>query len=287
MASYYPAPALLVLLDEANREHPGRDKSSDGWLGDTRHQNSGRPENGGSKHNPNRHGCVCARDFDNSALDVARFVARVIRHPSTRNVIYNGKIRSKGYSGGLCHAYAYHGVNGHYHHVHVDVEMIPAKENDRRSWGYYRGKDVADPRFEKAIYISARSTPAAPSKGGMSRMPTLRGSGKATAAGKTLQRALARLGFPTGPVDGVIGPKSLAAVKKFQAKHKLTADGVVGAKSWVALAQALLVRAGQKPGTVDGDFGPATAAAVSAFQKARKLTADGVVGPMTWTNLLR
>jgi hypothetical protein len=275
-ASYYPAPALLVLRDEADKEHPGRDKTSDGWIGDTTHKESGRPENGGSKHNPNRHGAVDARDYDNTNLDVARFVACAMRHPSTRNIIYNRKIRSKGYGGGLSVAYAYHGPSPHDHHVHVDVEMTLAQENDRRAWGYYRGGKTPP----VVVSIPARSAPGttrpAP-KGGMTKLAVLHRNPKVVLSGvKLLQRMLRRLGYPPGPagVDGRFGADTLAAVKKFQNAHKLDTDGFVGPKTWVALVQALLA-----------NFGPKTAVAVVAFQKSRKLKPDGIVGPATLTAL--
>ncbi len=280
-----PAKALVVLRDEVDREHPGRDKSSDGWLGDPRHASSGRPENGGSRHNPNRRGVVCARDIDNSAIDVARLVACAVRHPSTRNIIYNRRIRSKGYAGGLRQAYAYHGVNPHDKHVHVDVEMTPEQENDTRPWGYYRGGTgpvVVVPVTDKP---SGRKSTV---KGGMTRMPVLRRNPRTVlAATRVLQRALRRLGGDPGPVDGRFGAATFRAVRAFQRKHGLGVDGVVGPKTWIALVQALTRRAVGAPGKVDGQFGPKTAAAVAQFQKARQLTSDGIAGPVTWTALCR
>jgi hypothetical protein len=56
---------------------------------------------------------------------------------------------------------------------------------------------------------------------------------------RTLQRALHRLGLPVGTLDGVLGPKTVAAVIAFQRAHGLTADGVVGAKTARALNKAL------------------------------------------------
>jgi hypothetical protein len=275
-----PAKSLLVLLDEVNKQHPGRDKSSDGWLGDTRHSESGRPENGGSKHNPNRRGVVCARDFDNSALNVARFVACAMKHPSTRNIIYNRKIRSKGYSGGLAKVYAYHGVNAHDKHVHVDIEMTVAAENSTRAWGYYTGKPV--------VTVPVVAKPGVPvPKGGMTRMPTLQRTNTVLAATRTLQRALNVLGYKAGAVDGKFGSGTQSAVKTFQHRAQLSSDGLVGPKTWCAIAQALVRRAVGTPAKANGVFDAGTAAAVIKFQKARKMTADGIIGPVTWTALLK
>ncbi|OKH54615.1 peptidoglycan-binding protein [Calothrix sp. HK-06] len=52
---------------------------------------------------------------------------------------------------------------------------------------------------------------------------------------KSLQEALSAAGFYNGAIDGVLGAKTVQAVKDFQAYAGLTADGVVGAKSWDAL----------------------------------------------------
>ena len=52
---------------------------------------------------------------------------------------------------------------------------------------------------------------------------------------KQVQQKLKNWGYYTGAVDGVFGAKTRAAVVAFQKKNKLTADGVVGAKTFAAL----------------------------------------------------
>ena len=50
-----------------------------------------------------------------------------------------------------------------------------------------------------------------------------------------LQKALSRAGFDPGPIDGRTGKKTKSAVKAFQRKNHLKADGVVGEKTWELL----------------------------------------------------
>lgn len=52
---------------------------------------------------------------------------------------------------------------------------------------------------------------------------------------KQVQEILAKSGFDVGTVDGIFGPKLVAAVKVLQEKHGLAADGIVGPKTWRAL----------------------------------------------------
>jgi peptidoglycan hydrolase-like protein with peptidoglycan-binding domain len=120
-----------------------------------------------------------------------------------------------------------------------------------------------------------------------------------------LQVALARHALYSGPIDALPGPQTRAAVLKFQVRHGLVPDGIVGPKTRRALGQlgrplfgARVIRTGMKGWDVavlqyllsrhrllgsrpDGDFGPRTEAAVVRFQRARGLDPDGVVGPST------
>ncbi len=50
-----------------------------------------------------------------------------------------------------------------------------------------------------------------------------------------VQRALERAGFDPGPADGQMGKKTKSAIKAFQRKNNLKADGVVGERTWSAL----------------------------------------------------
>lgn len=50
-----------------------------------------------------------------------------------------------------------------------------------------------------------------------------------------VQKALAEAGFYKGAMDGVLGPKTRAAIRVFQEKHGLTVDGKCGPKTWEKL----------------------------------------------------
>lgn len=43
-----------------------------------------------------------------------------------------------------------------------------------------------------------------------------------------VQTRLKELGFDVGSIDGIVGPMTMQAIKKFQAQNQLTVDGIVG-----------------------------------------------------------
>ena len=136
--------------------------------------------------------------------------------------------------------------------------------------------------------------------------------GATGSAVKDLQTKLKKLGFYNAYVDGSYGDTTVAAVKAFQKKYNLTADGVAGSETLKKLdsayknadsdkddvslrmgdsgsavkdLQTKLKKLGYYDGTVDSTFGSGTYAAVKAFQKKYNLTADGVAGSETLKKL--
>lgn len=54
---------------------------------------------------------------------------------------------------------------------------------------------------------------------------------------KQLQQDLTWLGYDTGGTEGIFGPKTLSAVKHFQAQNGLAVDGIVGKQTAAALVR--------------------------------------------------
>ena len=126
-----------------------------------------------------------------------------------------------------------------------------------------------------------------------------------------IQVALRALGVYNGPIDGDVGPATVAAVRAAQERRHLPVTGIADARTRRALGplgqplfgdrviarrdfgldvsvlQFILLRDGLYQGALDGYLGQETQAAVRRFQLRVRLVPDGVVGPRTLAALVR
>lgn len=98
--------------------------------------------------------------------------------------------------------------------------------------------------------------------------------------------------------DGIFGANTQTALKTWQKKYNLSADGIAGPKTWAKVVDiAPLVKVGAsgvwvkvleillETMTDDGKYLSAEKKAVQAYQTSKNLSADGIVGPKTWSAL--
>ena len=219
--AYRIAKSLGKLRTQANSRWAGRNKSSDGWIGDPAHFARGDA----SDHNPHvkdgSTGVVTALDLthDPSSGCDAGVLADVLiasRDPRIKYVIWNKRITSGDAGPSPWIKRKYSGKNPHNMHVHISVKGMKARYDDDSAWA-----------------ISGAAPPAIPSAppppAGIEQRKTLKkGSGYAEDV-RYLQKLLGIT------VDGVFGSETEKAVKKAQRENGLAADGIVGPYTWAAL----------------------------------------------------
>jgi peptidoglycan hydrolase-like protein with peptidoglycan-binding domain len=195
------AKSLLKLREQVDAKWPGRDKSSDGTIGDAAHQATT------SDHNPNSAGVVTAMDITHDpahGLDARKLAEALVasRDPRIKYIISNAQIVSSQVSPWQWRSYT--GANAHRAHVHISVDA--SLYDDDREWnlGAEAGPITADnaPILER---------------------------GDSGDAVRELQR---RIGVT---VDGEFGETTEAALKAFQLARGLDGDGIAGPKTWAAL----------------------------------------------------
>ena len=114
--------SLNTLLAQLDSLAPRRNKASDGWIGDTSHQN--RTSDHNPWYPPPHGGVVTARDFTHDPTHLrGQWVADTLvthRDPRIKYIIWNRKIWTPG-AGWR----AYTGQNPHTSHVHLSVVSSP------------------------------------------------------------------------------------------------------------------------------------------------------------------
>jgi hypothetical protein len=121
--------AAIQLREQFDDTYPSRDRTSDGWIGDTRH--AARP----SDHNPDANGWVRAIDVDRDLsgrakpdlmpdlADQIRLLCKSKKERRITYIIFDGRIAS---SKKAWVWRTYEGTNKHNHHCHISF----AKEAD-------------------------------------------------------------------------------------------------------------------------------------------------------------
>ena len=114
--------AAIQLRNQVDDTYPSRDRTSDGWIGDTRH--AARP----SDHNPDANGWVRAIDLDRDLsgrakpdlmpdlADQLRLLCKSKREKRIAYLIFDGRIASSKKS---WEWRPYEGSNKHNHHMHI------------------------------------------------------------------------------------------------------------------------------------------------------------------------
>ncbi len=219
--SWRVATCLLGLRDEVDARWPDRDKRSDGTIGDTAHQQTK------SDHNPNEAGVVRALDIDvdGIAADVLAEHLRQCGQSGDRRlrdggyVIFNHRIASEVGGWGWR---AYSGQDPHTSHIHLSVSRDAAGYDASGGWDV-DGMPRGVPRKPAS---TGDGLPGHPRGSRTLRLtdPFTRGTDV-----KDVQR------WVGATADGIFGPDTEAAVKRWQTRMGLEVDGIVGPLTWASM----------------------------------------------------
>lgn len=209
--------SLLTLRDQVNAKWPNRSKDSDGTIGDAAHATRS------SDHNPwvrdGAVGIVTAMDITNDPDNGPNSEAfaealRASKDQRIKYIISNKKIASSSSVGGKA-AWAwrpYSGSNPHNHHCHLSVKSDKEDYDSATSWdlsGLPHADDMPapTPTYHRPLL-----------KHGSSGMEVF------------ILQSLLKI-----DKDSQFGDDTEAAVKAFQRRNGLLADGIVGPYTWEKL----------------------------------------------------
>jgi hypothetical protein len=229
----------VTLRDQINKRWPNRDKASDGWIGDSRHQaNKGWGTNGkGSYHNPDPNGIVHAIDVDEDFLgkgkgqkEAKRFAEELAAYcregkdgGRIAHIVYEDQVAS-----GTSQNWKFRGSGyGHTHHIHIS---------------FTNKADSNGAKFDLPIFKENNPAPQPPAPPKPNVVPTFPGVeklsfGQFNSDIKKMQDQLIKKGFkiPAG-ATGNYKSETVTAVRSFNKSIGITSDGKkMGPKAWSAL----------------------------------------------------
>ncbi len=305
MVAWRNCTTSIVLIGQVNARWPGRDKASDGTIGDAAHATRN------SDHNPwvivDGLGVVRARDIDKDGVDIGWMFEELRKLGAQGDprlagggyLIWNRRITTPDFTKWV----PYNGSNPHDKHGHVSFSRNRAGFDSPGAYGFFgQPVGVAPP-------------PAPPAAVGGVVGDRFAKKGERGADVVFVQQRLNVWGISCN-VDADFGDKTEEGVREFQRIHRLGIDGIVGPQTWAALERnpappkqaRPTLRRGSKGDAVgvvqerlatrypsyrhehgvlkvDNDFGAKTEAWVKEFQGRVGLKPDGIVGEKTYKAL--
>lgn len=200
---WYLNRALTNFRAAVNVRWPGRDRTTDGTIGDAAHRSTT------SDHNPDPDGSVDAWDMDADGPDIEACIEAFQAHESAGYWIYNRVIahRSTGWR-----RVPYTGSNPHTSHVHWNTR--PSHEGSRAAWVIpTRSRVGGDDPGARVLRLTS---------------PIM--------TGRDVRFVQAWIGESRcGAADGEYGPRTVAGVRWYQGMRGIAVDGVVGRQTWAAM----------------------------------------------------
>jgi len=175
-----------------------------------------------------------------------------------------------------------------------DESLFQAEADEPEPWWVpilepYIGKPVPVPpeRVERLKRLFGGGTPPVAQKGVAAAMRAAMAKVNFQTKVPWIQTVLNRAEGENLVVDGLYGPRTLEAIRRFQSRHGLRVEGILPPQTETALIQTGLNAIAQSSILpVNGVMDSGTRQEIARFQRRSNLAADAIVGPRTRTAMI-